>query len=367
MKIAIIGAGQLAKMLAEAGIQIGHTFTFLANVDEDIRCINGLGDVVRKEENIGAETIFKQLGYPDVVTVEREQVDISLLTELEKLCPVHPSTQAIAFTQNRIKEKTFLDSLDIPIANYSVANNREELNTIVESSKRTVFIKHPYLGYDGKSQWKVSGLQDLNSLSFPNEIFPLVVEESVEFICEASLIGVRSEKGEIKYYAPTKNYHRDGILIHSSLLNEENHLKMITDCARDYIKKIFEASNYVGVLTLELFVTQKQILVNEIAPRVHNSGHWTMDGCESSQFENHIRAITGMSLGDIQIENPVGMVNLLGVDSINKSWNDNVCKVYWYNKSVKPKRKMGHVNFLNTDDSNIKNLQEQLVKQLYGN
>ena len=367
MKIAIIGAGQLAKMLAEAGIKIGHSFSFLANPEEDVCCVKGLGSVIRIVKDSSAEALYNQLGSPDVVTVEKEQVDTDLLSAFESFCLVYPSIQAIAVTQNRIEEKKFLDSINVPVAPYKIAQNAQELESIVSSVKGTVYVKHPHLGYDGKNQWKVSQPQDLKTINIPAEFFPLIVEESVDFLYETSLIGVRSAKGEIKVYGPTKNLHKNGILIQSNSLNERDGLEDVLNTARTYLDEMLNKWNYVGVLTLELFKTPSNVLVNEIAPRVHNSGHWTMDGCESSQFENHIRAITGMPLGDTHTRQSVGMVNLLGVDSIADTWREyDGCQVYWYNKTVKPMRKMGHANFIHSKHEKSQYLQDQLVDHLYG-
>lgn len=193
--------------------------------------------------------------------------------------------------------------------------------------------------------------------------YPLVAEERVEYLYEASLIGVRSAIGDIHYYPPTINTHKNGILHRSYTTSDTKILAQLLP-ARQILSQLFHHWNYVGVLTVELFVTSEGICVNELAPRVHNSGHWTLDACASSQFENHIRAITGLSLGDTSTKTNAGMLNLLGLDEVPEGVAQGN-KVYWYNKTLKPNRKMGHINVISDEAGFVHKELDRLTNKLY--
>lgn len=193
--------------------------------------------------------------------------------------------------------------------------------------------------------------------------FPLVAEQYVPFLYEASIIGVRSLAGEIRYYPATINEHCDGILLRSyTAPNEAIHQQLLP--ARQLLALLFHHWNYVGVLSLELFVTRNGLVVNELAPRVHNSGHWTMNGSPCSQFENHIRAITGLHPGDTRAKSHAGMVNLLGIERIPDKL-ERGCYSYWYNKTPTARRKMGHINMLSRNAQRLAKIQNQLIAELY--
>lgn len=363
MNVAIVGCGQLAQLMALAGKNLGLTFTFLANVDEDSRCVAELGEVVIYNEEHSAQELFEALGSPHVLTVEREQVDVELLASLNAFCDVHPNPKAIAITQHRIKEKRYLHQNEFPVAPFSVIYQKEDLNLAVEKLQLPIFLKHPSMGYDGKNQWRIESAKQAKSISFDVDAYPLMAEAKIDFEFEASLVGVRSTSGEKKFYPMTKNHHKDGILI-SSYAGSDLESDKRFELAHKYMNDLLDAWDYCGILTIEFFVTKTGILINELAPRVHNSGHWTSDGTDCSQFENHLRAITGKELGDTSLTVYSSMVNLLGIDQIPNELADEG-KVYWYNKTLKPKRKMGHINITDTNKDTVALKQDKAVNELY--
>lgn len=363
--VAIIGCGQLAMMMAQAAKKIGLHVSFVAYDNEDVRSVSNLGKIVRYSRGKSVAKLFKDLGEPEVVTVEREQVDVALLHELSDFCQVHPNPDAVKVTQNRIYEKELLQHFGFAVAPYKKVRNVDDLLCAFTSLYPPLFVKHPTSGYDGKNQWRLNSIGDLEKITIPEKSFPLVAEEKVPFLYEASLIAARSKAGEIRYYPPTVNEHKEGILLKSYTTDNKKINRQILP-ARKIMATLLEHWDYVGVLSLELFCTEDGLIVNELAPRVHNSGHWTMDGCSCSQFENHIRAITGKKLGDTKAQFPAGMVNLLGVDSAPKQFASN-SKIYWYNKTPKPKRKMGHINIVDEDNVQLEEKQNFLIQEIYSN
>lgn len=365
MKIAIFGCGQNAMMMAKAARKLGIEVAFIATPDEETTSVYGLGKIVRYTPGMSATALYETLGRPSIVTIEREQVDIELLYSLEAFCQVHPSPEAIAVTRNRILEKKILQSFNFPTAPYIQVRNLHDLKQIGKTIYPPFFIKHPTLGYDGKSQWQITSHNELENFYVDPDLFPLILEHKVFFLYEASLIGVRDVRGEIRYYTETINEHDNGILIRSYTVDNKR-IKQRLLPARQVLAQLLHHWNYVGVINLELFVTPTGLVINELGSRVHNSGHWTMDGCKCSQFENHIRAIAGLPLGETYALSNAGMVNILGIDELPfKAEIDK--KIYWYNKYPKPRRKMGHINIVDSDPFQLKQKQNQLIAQLYTN
>lgn len=381
IRIAVIGGGQLARMMALDGLRLGIQFSFLVEPDESTQCIDGLGEKVvwdlggllNNPDESAFRELFEALGRPQVVTVEKEAVPVGILRGLLPLTQVYPGPDAVYQTQHRAREKQLLSRLAIPTANFKVASTLGEVREAYEAFGLPLFIKTVESGYDGKNQWQLHSLADLESFERENPTGPWVVEQHVRFDREASLIGVRSASGETAFYPLTENLHRKGILIRS--LAPAPKLSAETENnARDYMERLFKEMNYVGVLAMECFVCGDDLLVNELAPRVHNSGHWTMDAGICSQFENHLRAIVDWPLGNAQPQGPKGMVNILGSRDVAKhqprqpgsSWLSGNSTFHWYNKTDRPGRKLGHINFAHDD---LQTLQEQLAaqdEQLYG-
>ncbi|MGS0674568.1 5-(carboxyamino)imidazole ribonucleotide synthase [Shewanella sp. 0m-4] len=362
MHIAIIGCGQLARMMALSGLPLGIKFSFIndTGANTDTACVNGLGKILNWSIDDDVNQLYAALGHPDVVTVEKEQVDLSLLTALSALCTTSPNVDSVARCKSRIAEKQLLSELHIPCAAFSHGESINELGTHLGFP---LVIKSLEEGYDGKNQWVIKTQDDLDSVATHLVPDSYLAEEWIGFEREVSIIGARDKQGNITCYPLTENRHDNGILI-ASTAPAENLTPAMTAAAEDYFRRITHHLDYVGVLAIELFVVNGELLVNELAPRVHNSGHWTQLGSQTCQFENHIRAIAGLVLGESRVQGKVGMLNLLGtakppLDSITAT-----SSLHWYNKVPKPNRKLGHVNFSADDYSGLKQQMLQAQTQL---
>ncbi|MFY0678288.1 MAG: 5-(carboxyamino)imidazole ribonucleotide synthase [Neptuniibacter sp.] len=367
MHVAIVGCGQLARMMALAGWPMGHRFTFLADQGEGIDCVKGLGEIVYYTPEIELEglALFQALGNPDVVTVEREHVNVPLLNTLKPYCSVYPDPDAIKYCQHRGREKTFLNSLGIQTAPFHLANNADELNTGVKALGFPVFVKTCEEGYDGYGQWVLKNDEDLNDLVAKADNLPeVVIEGRVDFDREVSLIAARDASGECVFYPLTENLHRNGILW-SSLAPADAPAELHAK-AKDIADKVLNALEYVGVIAIEMFQAGDELLVNELAPRVHNSGHWTQGAGICSQFENHLRAICGLGLGHTINSQHAGMVNLLGIEAPKEIISESNVQHHVYNKSLRPGRKVGHLNLVSDDrhtlEVKLKRIRETLYK-----
>ncbi|MCL6414103.1 5-(carboxyamino)imidazole ribonucleotide synthase [Aestuariirhabdus sp. Z084] len=366
MHIAIIGGGQLARMMALAGWPMGITFSFLANKDENIDCVHGLGTVVRHQSDVAGEALYQALGQPDVITVEREHVDVNLLATLRPFCAVYPDPDAIAVCQHRGREKAFLQSLDIPIAPFRLADSADTLSAAVAELGYPVFVKSCEEGYDGQNQWRLTASDELVALIEQMEHWPsLVVEGQVTFSREVSIIAVRSANGAKACYPLAENAHRSSILV-SSLAPAPNLTEALQQQAQQLADRLLDCWGYVGVLAIECFVVGDRLLVNELAPRVHNSGHWTQDaGGVCSQFANHLRAICGKEPGPTEPLQPAAMLNLLGQLPSVETAGKGELQLHLYNKLVKPRRKVGHINLQDSDPERLRQRLEALEAEVY--
>ena len=311
MHIAIIGSGQLARMSALAGIPLGLSFSFLADEHEDTRSIEGLGGVVRVTADQSGSSLYAALGKPDAITVEKEQVDVALLKLLQPHCPVHPCPEAFAACQHRYREKQLLDSLAIPSSSYTFGQSAAEA---IKALSQPVVVKSCREGYDGKNQWVLKTAEDAEKFDRQlsenvEDIQDFIIERWVPFDKEVSQVSVRDVNGDIRHYPLTENQHSNGILC-KSLAPATAVSDQTIQAAQTNIGRIMQELNYVGVMAMECFLVGESLLVNELAPRVHNSGHWTQSGSKTCQFENHIRAIAGLPLGSTEVYAFAGMYNL---------------------------------------------------------
>lgn len=346
MHIAIIGCGQLARMLALAGIPMGFKFSFIADQGKasDISCVDGLGDVVYWQSGLNVESLFGSRGKPDIITVEKEQIDSSLLIALDAHYFLHPNIDAVEQTKSRLKERLLLNKLNIPVAEYSLGKG------IAAAAKQLGYplvLKSLEEGYDGKNQWLIKSEDQLQSLLSEEKLDEntILCEKWIDFDRELSLIAVRSRKGKVSFYPLTENSHHNGIL-YRSIAPATDITPELETKAQSYLTRIMCNLDYVGVMAMECFATADDLIVNELAPRVHNSGHWTQLGANTCQFENHIRAISGLQIGSTASRGISGMVNLLGTASPPMDAIGETSSLYWYNKEPKPGRKLGHVNFV---------------------
>lgn len=340
MHIAIIGCGQLSRMLALAGIPLGFTFSFVADSREDIRCVEGLGTTVRWRPGESVQRLYQDLGKPERITVEKEQVDISLLNALQEYCVISPNLEAITTCGQRHREKRLLDKLGIASSPYTYGKSAADSAAILSLP---MIAKSCNEGYDGKNQWMLTTSEEITSFDQQLDRRKHIIEQWIPFDKEVSQLSVRSQTGEIRHYPLTENQHKGGIL-QQSIAPATNIPTATIVLAQNRISQIMEALDYVGVMAMECFVVGEKLLVNELAPRVHNSGHWTQSGSTTCQFENHLRAIAGMTLGSTETHGVAGMLNLIGTDKPPLTLLSPRAKLHWYGKVIRPGRKLGHIN-----------------------
>jgi len=347
MRIGILGAGQLGQMLALAGYPLGQRFVFLdttGNPSADI------GQTLIDKNNSRLAEFLNQV---DLISYEFEHLPVELVREIEQQKPVYPSSRALQVCQNRGLEKALFTQLDIPTPEYHLVDSLESLQLAVTDlttkHQKPVVIKTVTEGYDGKGQavLKTDASDEVEAVWQRIGKRELIVEAFIDFVREVSIIAVRSQTGEVRFYPMAENHHVDGILRYSyaplANLNEE-----IQHQAEGYIQALLDELNYIGVLTLELFQQANgQLMANEMAPRVHNSGHWTQNGAVTSQFENHLRAIAGLPLGSTTATSPTCMVNILGrCGDIKELLKMEGCHLHLYGKEERAGRKLGHLNLV---------------------
>ena len=372
MQVAILGCGQLARMLALAGMPLGMRFSFLAENNEDTSAVAGLGLVVPMSDSDRAEDLYEALGRPQVITVEREQCDVTRLQQFIQFCPVHPATDAFYRCQNRWREKQLLVDTAVSHTPCLPVRSRAELDAAVSQFGYPLVIKHTEQGYDGKAQWRLHNAGGVDGFagqaqweSEPTDRVMYLAEPRMAFQREVSFLAVRSIQGEVRFYPPTENVHENGVLLHSvapATALPDN----VLEEARQGLARLMEHLNYVGVMAMECFVAGDQWWVNELAPRVHNSGHWTLQAGLVSQFENHLRAIAGWPLGSTQLNGAAGMLNLLGLELDQNVQMEDGASLNWYNKSVRPGRKVGHIVIQDADTDNVRERLLRLKQRIYG-
>jgi len=337
MKIGIIGAGQLGRMLALAGYPLAQQFLFLdASADSPgaqvAPIVTGAFDDPRSLERLAAEV--------DLVTYEFENVPVAALEKVAATRPVWPPVEALRVSQDRLLEKQLFTRLRIPTPPFRAVDSLAELRIAVRQLGLPCVLKTRRLGYDGKGQRYLRKPADLEPAWNALGNVPLILEGFVDFEREVSIIGVRSTSGEFRAYPIVANTHRDGIL-RVTLAPHRN--PQLQKSAEIHLRRVLRHFDYAGVLTLEFFVHKGKLVANEMAPRVHNSGHWTIEGAATSQFENHLRAILGLPLGDTSPLGHSAMLNFIGRlpdrDAIlalpGVHWHD-------YGKEARPARKLGH-------------------------
>ena len=341
--IGILGGGQLGRMLSVAASRLGfrtHIYEPGANPPA--------ADVAHAMttapyDDIEALTTFAQS--VDIITYEFENIPTAALDILEALKPIRPNRRALAITQDRLTEKAFLTNLGLICAPYAPVNSFANLQAAMATIGTPSILKTTRLGYDGKGQARLTAADDAPAAWAAMQAAPSVLEGFIDFTHEVSVIAARALDGSVACYDPGENVHRAGIL-HSTTVPARLSPTQRTDAVL-MAARILTALDYVGVLGVELFVTPAALIVNEIAPRVHNSGHWTQNGCAVDQFEQHIRAIAGWPLGDGSRHSDVVMENLIGDDiaRVPALAAERHTALHLYGKAdAKPGRKMGHVN-----------------------
>ena len=341
--IGILGGGQLGRMLAVAASRLG----LKAHIFEpgDNPPAGQVADQVTTASYEDEAALHRFAQSVDVITYEFENIPTSALDILEQIRPIHPGRQALAISQDRLSEKEFLTGLGLKVAPYANVTSAAEAEAAAQSIGTPSILKTRRMGYDGKGQVRLKNVSDMEQAWQAMQGAPSVLEGFINFSHEVSVIAARASDGQVACYDPGENVHREGIL-HSTTVPASLSAAQRMDAVL-LAGQILNALDYVGVMGVELFVTAGGLIVNEIAPRVHNSGHWTQNGCDICQFEQHIRAVAGWPLGDGSRHSDIRMENLIGadMDRVPELRKTNAA-LHLYGKSeVKPGRKMGHVNF----------------------
>lgn len=338
-KIAILGGGQLGQMLALSAYPLGIRTNCL---ESEANCPAGLVSPVTVGSIADFEGLRDWVSRADVVTYEFENFPAELVAALSELRPVLPPVRALAVAQDRWYEKQLFVELDVPVPAFRQVNSIASLHDAVEQLAGPIIVKTRNGGYDGKGQVCVDEDTDLAEASELVQNGDVIAEQRIDFDYEVSIIAVRNAQDEIAYYPLVRNEHVNGILHTSTVFDDAP--RAIVVQARNAVAAILRKLEYIGVLTLELFVKSDQIFANEIAPRVHNSGHWTIEGAHTSQFENHLRAISDLPLGATDALCPSAMVNLVGtLPRLDRLLAMPGTHLHLYGKTSRPGRKLGHV------------------------
>jgi phosphoribosylaminoimidazole carboxylase PurK protein len=356
LKIGIIGGGQLARMIMEGSYKFGFEFCILSKETD-----SPAGQITSNEVTgdwSDEESLEKFSSMCDIITLENEFIDHTKIEYLEKFGkPVYPDSKIIKLVQDKLYQKETLEKFNIPISDFCKVESKQDIINFAEKHKYPVMLKSRTMGYDGKGNFEISSEKDIEEaykvLSGRGE---LMCERFVRFEKEIATQAVRSKSGEIKIYPVVETIQKNHVC--KLVIASKKSFNNITDRVKDIAEKIITKTNYTGVMGIEMFLTGDEILVNELAPRVHNSGHYTIEGSHTSQFENHIRAILDLPLGDTSLksENAV-MINILGerdgkaeTKGFNEVLKDQNSYVHIYGKNETRKgRKMGHITVLGDD------------------
>ena len=345
--IGILGGGQLGRMIAMAAAQLGYRCHVFAPEPDSIAA-----EVSAAFTNAGFDDVKALARFASdcaVVTYEFENVPVGPLASIAGKA-LHPHPRALETAQDRLSEKRFVKELGGTPAPFAPVASLEELAAAIAEIGAPGILKTRRDGYDGKGQWRVNSASEAATLDLPAQ--PLIYEGFVDFFAEFSVILCRGEDGDIRFWDTPQNVHKGGILALTKVPASPQIEPLIAD-ARALASKIAEALEYVGVLTTEFFATKDGPIFNEIAPRVHNSGHWTIEGALTSQFENHVRAICGLPMGETALTaRKIEMKNLIGDEA--HDWpailSDPANHLHLYGKqAARPGRKMGHVTRLTPD------------------
>lgn len=342
MNVLVLGAGQLARMMALAGAPLNLKISAY-----DVRSGNLVHPVTLKVIGQGLENGIVNA---DVITAEFEHIAPDVLEICQASGKFYPGETAILTGGDRRLEKALLEKAGVANARYHIIECREDYDAAMASIGLPMILKSALDGYDGKGQWRLKPDSDIDAVwqdinhflqtSPQGERQCVIAEEFVTFDREVSLIGARDAKGNLEIYPLTENIHTDGILSVSIAAGDNAALQTQ---AEGMFKAVADTLNYVGVLAIEFFDVGGNLKVNEIAPRVHNSGHWTQQGAEVCQFENHLRAVCGLPLGSAKRIRPTAMINIVGDVTVPADVM-GLAHVHWYDKAPRPGRKIGHIN-----------------------
>lgn len=340
--IGILGGGQLGRMMAVAAAQLGYRVIGYSPAGDNV-----MADVCHDffEKSWGDKAALAAFSSKcDVVTWEFENVPLAAVEMIpERMLRPHP--RALETAQDRLKEKRFVENLGGKPAPFASVGSDDEFNQAIDRIGAPGILKTARDGYDGKGQWRIGSLRDADSVRFPGKA--CVYEGLVDFSAEFSVIVVRGADGEVRFWDSSENVHESGMLATSTLPPSDAISDQVEE-ARALARKVADALQYVGVLTLEFFATEDGPVFNEMAPRVHNSGHWTIEASTTSQFENHVRAVCGLAMGETATRfETVEMRNIVGEDALTAHQilaEDGEAHLHLYGKKeARDGRKMGHV------------------------
>ncbi|HSH76913.1 MAG TPA: 5-(carboxyamino)imidazole ribonucleotide synthase [Herpetosiphonaceae bacterium] len=336
--IGVLGGGQLGRMLALAGYPLGLRFRFLdpapgAPAGQMAEQIAAAYD--------DADALARFADGLELVTWEWENVPVATVRSVQRHVPVYPPPEALEVAQDRLVEKQFFQGLGIPTPSFAAVETRAGLDAAIARLGLPAILKTRRLGYDGKGQVVLRQVADVEQAWAAVRGVPSILEAFIPFDRELSILAARGRDGATAFYPLVQNEHQDGMLRCSLVPVQVGGLQQ---AAESFAQRILDQLNYVGVLALELFEVDGELVANEFAPRVHNSGHWTMGRSETSQFENHLRAVRGLPLGSTAVLGHAGLVNIIGIEP---RWERILAvpgtSMHWYGKQVRPGRKLGHV------------------------
>ncbi|MHC5150744.1 5-(carboxyamino)imidazole ribonucleotide synthase [Stenotrophomonas rhizophila] len=362
--VGILGGGQLARMMVLAGAPMGLRFELFDPAADACGAQVAPLQVAAFEDEAALAAFAARV---DVVTFDFENVPARSATFLAERVPVYPNPDALAVAQDRLSEKTLFQSLGIPLPAFADIRSRDELAAKVAEFGMPCIVKTRRLGYDGKGQFRIRSAADIDAawetLGSYVEKTGLILEGFVAFDCEVSVVAVRGQDGEFRAWPITGNWHVNGVL--SASLAPAQLPAAQYEAAIGYARTLAERLDYVGVFALELFCRGDELLANEMAPRVHNSGHWTIEGSETSQFENHLRAVLGLPLGDTRMLGHACMLNWIGqmpgaaavLGQASGHWHD-------YGKQARDGRKVGHATLRDDDAAALAGALESVGAQL---
>lgn len=350
MIVGVLGAGQLGRMLALAGLPLGLRFRFWDQARETpagqlAECLHGPW-----RDALVLDRFLQDL---TVVTYESENIPHDLASRIAEQVAIYPPPPALHAAQDRLHEKTLFRRLDIPTPPFVAVGTREELEAGAADPGLPAVLKTRRFGYDGKGQFVLRQPGDVEQAWSALGGAPLLLEQLVTFEREVSILAVRDRAGQTAFYPLVENRHEEGILRRSEAPAPNLTVDLQTE-AETYAQRILEATGYVGVLAIEFFQVGGRLLANEMAPRVHNSGHWTIEGAVTSQFENHLRAILGLPLGPTAARGRSVMLNLIGsVPPLGEVLSQPGAHLHSYGKAPRPGRKLGHITYTEADGRRV--------------
>ncbi len=358
-RIGILGGGQLGRMLALAGLPLGLRFSAIEPADDPP--VKALAEHLpyAYDDLAGLELLADNV---DMVTYEFENVALATAEYLEKRVPVFPSSKALMISQERFMEKEFFSDLGIPTTEYYPIDSIDDCSNAKIVTGLPAVLKTRRFGYDGKGQVIVHSVEEIRDSFTRFNGVPLILEQKINFTRELSIIAARSRNGETAFYPLMENVHKNGILL-TSRAPARHVAHEMASLAKEYAAKLLDGLDYVGVLAIEFFEVNGKLIANEFAPRVHNSGHWTIDGACTSQFENHLRAILDLPLGNTDLRSFSAMVNLIGeIPDLAPVLKIPDTHVHLYDKEPRPSRKLGHVTVCGDSPDAIDKKLEQLME-----